>query len=106
MIYVYAVLAVIGAVGPWYFNVQWMALGNTSLFSFLSGVFANPASSSIGVDIVVGATAVNLWMVHEAKRIGMKHVWVYIVVTFFVAFACAAPLFMLMRERHLRATRG
>lgn len=105
MIIVYAVLAVLGAVLPWYFNVQLMPSGFT-LQAFLSGVFANPASSSIGVDILVGATAFNVWMIAEARRLGMKHWWVYLVVTFFVAFACACPLFLLMRERRLRAMKA
>jgi hypothetical protein len=102
MIPVYAVLAVLGAVLPWIFNLQLAAAGGMSFSGFLGGVFANPASSSIGVDILVGATAFNVWMVREARRLGMKHVWVYIAVTFLVAFACACPLFLLMRERRLR----
>jgi ABC-type Fe3+-siderophore transport system permease subunit len=102
MIVVYAVLAVAGAVLPWYFNLQLASSGGLGLSSFLAGVFANPASSSIGVDILVGATAFNVWMVTEARRLRMKHVWVYLVLTFLVAFACACPLFLLMRERKLR----
>ncbi len=99
---VYAVLAVLGAVLPWYFNLQLASTGGLGLSSFVAGVFANPASSSIGVDILVGATAFNVWMVNEARRLGMKHVWIYVVLTFLVAFACACPLFLLMRERRLR----
>ena len=102
MLIVSGVLAVLGAVLPWYFNVQLMPSAFT-LQGFLAGVFANPASSSIGVDILVAGTAFNVWMVTEARRLGMKHWWVYIVVTFFVAFACACPLFLMMRERRLRA---
>jgi hypothetical protein len=35
----------------------------------------------------------------------MKHAWAYVVLTFGVAFAFAAPLFLFMRERHLAARR-
>jgi predicted permease len=102
MIVVYALLTLAGAGLPWYYNLQFMALtGSFDLGAFLSGVFANPASSSIGVDILVGATAFQVWMVTEACKLGMKHWWVYIVFT--IAFAFACPLFLLMRERHLRA---
>ena len=102
MIFVYAVLAVAGALGPWFFNLQLASSGGLGLSSFLAGVFANPASSSIGVDILVAATAFNVWMIGEARRLGMKHAWIYVVITFLVAFACACPLFLLMRERKLR----
>jgi uncharacterized integral membrane protein len=103
MLVVYAVLAVVGAVAPWYFNLQLASAGGFGLGSFLAGVFANPASSSIGVDILIGACAFTIWMVAEARRLQMKHWWSYIVISFFVAFACACPLFLLMRERRLRA---
>ncbi len=102
MIPFYAVLTVLGAVLPWYFNLQLVAAGNMGFSSFLAGVFANPASSSIGVDILVGATAFNVWMMREARRLQMKRAWIYIVLTFVVAFAFACPLFLLMRERRLR----
>lgn len=105
MVIVYAVLAVAGAVLPWYFNLQLIVGPGFELRSFLAGVFANPASSSIGVDILVGATAFSVWMIREARRLGMKHWWAYIVITLFISFACACPLFLLMRERHLRGAR-
>jgi len=103
MIVIYGVLAVAGALLPWYFNMQLVLGPGFTLPGFLAGVFANPASSSIGVDILVGATAFTLWMVREARLLGMRHWWVYIAITLFVAFACACPLFLLMRERRLRA---
>lgn len=102
MILVYAVLSVLGLVLPWYFNFQMIAAGNMGFASFLAGVFANPASSSIGVDILVGATAFNVWMVLEARRLQMRHVWIYLALTLLIAFAFACPLFLLMRERKLR----
>ena len=33
----------------------------------------------------------------------MRNWWAYIAVTFLVAFACAFPLFLFMRERRLEA---
>jgi len=98
---VYAILAVLGVALPWYFNLQ-LGPSGLGLSGFLAGVFANPASSSIGVDILIGSTAFLIWMVTEARRLGMKHWWLYIVITFLVSFACACPLFLLMRERQLR----
>jgi uncharacterized membrane protein len=37
----------------------------------------------------------------EAKRLGMKRVWLYIVVSGVTAFAFTFPLFLAMRERKL-----
>ena len=38
-----------------------------------------------------------------ARRIGMRHAWIYPVLTFTVALGFAFPLFLFMRERHLAA---
>lgn len=99
---VYALLAVVGAVLPWYFNLQFLATGAGGP-DFLSALWVNAATSSFTVDLVVACVTFVVWLFVEARRLGMRHVWAYVVLTFAVAFACAFPLFLLMRERHLRA---
>lgn len=42
----------------------------------------------------------------EARRLGMRHLWVYVLGTVLVAFAFTCPLFLLMRERHLQLSRS
>ena len=100
----FAVLAVLGAVVPWYYNLQLMSAGGGfSVSEFVAGGFANPAAASLTVDLLVGSTAVTIWMVAEARRLEMKHWWIYLALIPTVAFAFACPLFLLMRERRLRA---
>ena len=100
----YAILAVLGAVVPWYYNLEFMAVsgGAFSVADFVAGGFANPAASSLTVDLLVGSTAVIILMVSEARRLEMKHWWVYLVLIPTVAFAFACPLFLMMRERQLQ----
>lgn len=100
---IYLGLAIAGLCLTWYHNIAFIQEtgGMFSLVPFLEGVFANHASSSIGWDITVACAAFIVWLLHEAKRIGMKHAWVYVVLTFVIAFAFAGPLFLYMRERHL-----
>ena len=100
----YAVLAAAGLLGPWYFNINFM-LDTSFLFDYLEFIrqgFANDASSSMTVDVFVAAIAFCIWVVHEARRLGIAHGWVYIVLTFGIAFAFAFPLFLLIREGHLK----
>lgn len=101
----YLVLSLAGLCLTWYHNIAFMQEtgGAFALQPFLDGMFANHAAASIGWDITIACTAFIIWLVHEAKRIGMKHAWVYVVLTFGVAFAFAGPLFLFMRERHLAA---
>lgn len=102
---IYLALSIAGLCLTWYHNIAFMQEtgGVFALGPFIDGVFANHASSSIGWDITIACTAFCIWLVPEAKRLGMKHAWVYIVLTFSVAFAFAGPLFLFMRDRHLAA---
>jgi hypothetical protein len=100
---IYLALAVAGLCLTWYHNIAFFQeTGNPfALREFIAGVFANHASASIGWDITIACAAFIVWMLHEARQLGMKHVWIYVVLTFGIAFAFAAPLFLLMRERHI-----
>lgn len=103
---IYLMLAVAGLLLTGYHNIMFaQETGSFSVSTFIDGVFANHASSSIGWDITIACIAFVTWMLHEAKRIGMKHVWVYVLLTVTVAFAFAAPLFLYMRDRHLQAAK-
>lgn len=101
---VYAVLAILGLVGPWFFNLQFMAQnpGSFDLIAFFAEGFTTAATSSMTADLFVAFAAFALFVVAEAQRVGMRHGWAYVVLGFFVAFACAFPLFLCLRERHLR----
>src|SRR3989338_597246 len=100
---IYLALSLAGLCLTWYHNIAFMqeAGGAFALGAFLDGVFANHASSSIGWDITIACAAFVIWMLREARELGMKHAWVYVVLIFGVAFAFAGPLFLFMRERHL-----
>ena len=101
----YAALAALGVVATWYYNFQFIedSGGVFSVNAFIAASYANAASSSIANDIGVAVLTFLVWSFHEARKLGMKHWWLYIVITFAVAFACAYPLFLFMRERRLVA---
>ncbi len=102
--YVYVVLAFLGLVLPWYYNYQFIleSQGTFSLAAFISGAFANAASSSLGMDLLIAASTFVFWMINEHRRLKMRHLWAYFAVMCLIAFACACPLFLLMRERRLQ----
>ena len=53
------------------------------------------------VDILFLAFACNVWMFIEARRLGVKYVYGYIVVGVVVAISVAFPLFLAAREWRL-----
>jgi len=94
-------LAVLGAIAPWYFNLQFMATGEGGA-AFVSALWVNAATSSFTVDLTIACVAFVVWLFSETQRLGMRYFWLYVALTFVVAFACAFPLFLFMRERVLR----
>lgn len=103
----YGVFAAAGAVIPWYFNIRHMRESGELLTpqAWFAGGFVSPLTGSITSDFLIGTIPVLVWMVVEARRLGMRHLWFYVVTTFLVAFAFACPLFLLVREVRLRANR-
>ena len=99
---VYLVLALCGLVGTMYFNVQWLdGEFDHSLDGFFESAFANSASSSFGIDLIVAAVAADAFIFVEGRRIGLRYWWLYVVMIAVIAFAFAFPLFLWARERHL-----
>ncbi|WP_144877471.1 DUF2834 domain-containing protein [Microbacterium sp. 1.5R] len=95
---VYLVLAVGGLVGTWTYNV----LAITQMVDFLGDLSGSgPAVSSITTDLLVVAIAGSVFIIIEARRIGMRFGWLYVVLSGVTAFAFTFPLFLAMRQRHL-----
>ncbi len=72
---------------------------NLALFIDLAN--SNAASQSLTYDLLIGATAITIWIITESKRLKMRHLWLVLLSTITIAFAFAAPLFLFLRERRL-----
>jgi hypothetical protein len=104
----YGAFAVAGAIVPWYFNIRHMRQSGEMLTpqGWIAGGFINPLAGSITSDFLIGTIPVLIWMVVEARRLGMRHWWFFVISTFLVAFAFSCPLFLLAREVKLRQARA
>ena len=99
LIGLYLALAVAGLVGTWYFNLQFMAGSNSQ--GYVQAWFANSASSSAAVDVIVTALAACVFYAVEGVRLRMRWTLVLIPLTFLVALAFTFPLFLALREWRL-----
>jgi hypothetical protein len=100
----YAALALAALVTTWTQNLAFMARPDSDGISgFLAAAFANPAAASIGYDILFFSLAAFVWMVVEAHRLGIRFVWLYIVLSFLIAVSVMFPLFLIARQRRLSA---
>jgi Terpene cyclase DEP1 len=101
---VYRVIAVLALIGTWGHNVAYLDLGVVGANeAFWRDTLANPASRSITADIFFFGLAVFLWMVLEARRLGMRGVWLYLLFGMLIAISVTVPIFLINRERALAA---
>ena len=93
---IYVVLAIAGAAGTWFFNLQMADLG-----SFFFQVWDTPLTSSLTVDLLVVVLAFYVFMAIEGRRLRIPPALLVslAVLTWLVALACALPLFLFFRER-------
>jgi hypothetical protein len=96
----YGLAALVGLVLTWFFNLRY-----DGSVGYLAAWFANDASSSAAVDLLVLAAAAAVFVFAESRRLGLPRgvPVVFLVVGVLVAMACAFPLFLLYRERRLLA---
>ena len=73
------------------------------LARFIADASSTAAARSLSADLLIGATAVTIWICVEGPRQKIKGWWLAIPLSFGVAFACAAPFFLFLRERQLQA---
>jgi len=101
--WVYLGLAIAGGVLPWLANLAFIrAYGQTfDIGLFVQLANANPAAQSLSRDLAIGATAVTIWMVSEARRLRLRGLGWVLLSCVTIAFAFGAPLFLYLRERRL-----
>ena len=97
LFWVYLVLSIIGLVTAWIFNG--LAVMNNE--DYMAAWFGTAVDWVLSADFTIVAIAVVVFMISEARRLKMKRVWLYILLSGVTAMAFTFPLFMAMRERQL-----
>jgi hypothetical protein len=101
---VYLALAIAGGVLPWLANWDFIQNdgGAFDLALFVQLANANAAAQSLSRDLMIGASAVTIWIVSESRRLQMRGLAWVLLSCVTIAFAFGAPLFLALRERRLR----
>lgn len=93
----YIVLAIIGLVTAWVFNGIAVMNGE----DYGAAWTGSAVDWVLTADLSVVAVAAVIFMIVEAKRVGLKRVWPYIALSGVTAMAFTFPLFLAMRERKI-----
>ena len=97
----YLATSAIGLITAWTLN----ALAVFEEADYLAAWFGSVVDWVLSVDLLVVGAAVAIFMISEARRLGMKRVWIYFLLSGMTAIAFTFPLFMFFRERKLLSIR-
>lgn len=92
---IYSLLAVLGLLGTWYFNLQYIGQGGSlMLLPFLQAATPTALTTAITLDVYIAALVFSIWVVRDAKESQMRFAWVYVALTFLVGLCFAWPLYL------------
>ena len=96
----YLVAAIIGAIAPYatYFGYLSYVPGSSGALSLAWG---NPIAATTLVDFTISSLVFWPFLFAEAKRLGMRHAWFFVLTNVIIGLSFALPAFLYMRERKL-----
>jgi len=103
----YGLIALTALVMTWSQNLLYFQGPNPTGFGqYLLDLKVNGAARSFTVDIGLFLLAATGLMAVEARKVGMKFVWLYVICGFLIAISVTFPLFLIAREIHLARNGG
>ena len=102
---VYAVLGLAALVGTQIALLRHFGTEGNGFAEALSDTVVNAAAAFTVIDLLAVALIGLVFMVVESRRLGMRFIWVYVVLTFAVAISVGLPAFLIARQIHLAGQR-
>lgn len=103
MQWLFLIIAILGAALPLSYLAPFLMAHGFDLPLLFRQLFQNNISSFFGVDVIISAFALFLFVFLEGRRRGMKNLWAYVLCTLAVGVSFGLPLFLFFRERKIGA---
>jgi Protein of unknown function DUF2834 len=95
--HIYLLLAIAGLVLPYMQFVPWVLEHGLDMRLFVAQLFASRISAFFGMDVLVSAAVVVVFLGMERSRLGSKR-WIPLVALLTVGVSLALPLALYLRE--------
>ncbi len=96
---IYALIALVALPATWINNLAFITQANhSSIADFFGAAYVNAAAASLSNDLFLLALATCIFMVVEGRRVGVRYVWLYILLSALIAISVTFPLFLLARQ--------
>jgi hypothetical protein len=97
--YLYLILALLGLVLTWTFNIQYIMQGGSLMpGAFWQAITPTIITTSIALDVTLAAVVFSIWVWRDAQTSGVSKPWLYIVLTFCVGLSVAWPLYLHVKQ--------
>ena len=99
MKWVFAILAVWGAVHPMVYFLRWFGQNGYDLMAMVDAWHANAATSGLVWDLTIAAVALTVWILYEVAGTRDWMRLLAIPATFCIGVSCGVPLYLFLRMR-------
>lgn len=99
--HVYLALCVLGFLLPYSQLLPWLLGHGFNPSLFLEDLFANRIGGFFGLDVLVSAVVLCVFVLTEGRRLSLKGLWLPIAATLAVGVSLGLPLFLYLRQVHL-----
>lgn len=89
----YLILAIVGAIVPYVFFIDFFASEGLALTGFVSGLFVNGAAGGFSADLLI--TSAVFWTYLFSRNDGPK-AWPFVLINLTIGLSCALPLYLYM----------
>ncbi len=101
--HVYLLLCVLGVALPYWKLLPWAMQHGLNLSLLCQELFATRIGAFFGLDVVVSAVVLFVFVFVEGRRDRVPHLWLPIMATLLVGVSLGLPLFLYLRQRQLDA---
>src|SRR5215470_10141879 len=96
---IYLLLCILGIALPYWQFIPWVAQHGLNMRLFVQQLFANRISAFFGMDVIVSAVALMVFVRSERPRLNARERWLPLLAVLTVGVSLALPLFLYFRER-------
>jgi hypothetical protein len=98
---IYLALCFFGALLPYWQFAPWVTQHGLNLSLFVRELFVNRISAFFGMDVLVSAVVLIVFMRVESARLNISRRWLPVLAVLTVGVSLALPMFLYMREVRL-----
>ena len=95
----YLLLAIVGAIVPYYFFFQFFQAEGVDIVAFISALFVNGAAGGFSADVLLASVIFWLFMFHQVKASEGPKPYLFIALNLAIGLCCALPAYLYAREK-------